>query len=159
MQQLTLSRWLKAILAAVALGGLILCFAVVPAYGRELVGRYPEFRGWYLPWLIFAWLTALPCFAILVVGWKVADRVGKGTSFSRKNAGSLAMISRFSLSDAVIVIAGSLLLLFLGMNHPGVVILTFLAAFAFTAVSAAAAALSHLARRAAELQEQSDLTI
>lgn len=159
MRQRTLSKRLKAVLIGIAVFGLILSFVIVPVYGRDIIDQYPEFGGWYLPWLIFAWVTSLPCFAILVLGRQVADRLGKGISFTVKNAKTLTMISRLSLSDAAIVAAGSLILLLLGMNHPGVVILTFLLAFVFIAFSVAVAALSHLVRKAADLQDQSDLTI
>ena len=49
--------------------------------------------------------------------------------------------------------------LFLGMNHPGVVLLSLVAVFAGVAVAIAAAALSHLVAKAADLQAESDLTI
>ena len=45
------------------------------------------------------------------------------------------------------------------MSHPGVALASLLGVFAGVAVAIAAAALSHLVRKAAELQEQSDYTI
>ena len=49
--------------------------------------------------------------------------------------------------------------MFLNMNHPGIVIMSLLIVFAGTAIAVAAAALSRLVKKAAALQEQSDLTI
>ena len=45
------------------------------------------------------------------------------------------------------------------MNHPGVILMLLLVVFAGVAVAVAAAALSHLVKKAAVLQEESDLTI
>ena len=47
----------------------------------------------------------------------------------------------------------------MNMNHPGIVLLAMVVVFAGIAVTVAAASLSHLVSRAADLQEQSDLTI
>ena len=54
---------------------------------------------------------------------------------------------------------GNLLLLVLNQSHPAVVLFSMLIVFAGVAVAVAAASLSHLVKKAADLQEQSDLTI
>ena len=51
------------------------------------------------------------------------------------------------------------MLLLLNMSHPGMTLMSMLIAFFGVAVSIASAALSHLIVKAADLQEQSDLTI
>ena len=45
------------------------------------------------------------------------------------------------------------------MSHPGVALFSLIVVFAGVAVAVAAAALSYLVKKAAVLQEQSDLTI
>ena len=45
------------------------------------------------------------------------------------------------------------------MSHPGVVLASFVVVFVGVAVAVASAALSHLVKKAAALQEQSDWTI
>lgn len=45
------------------------------------------------------------------------------------------------------------------MNHPGVLLASFLIALVGTAIAIAAAMLSHLIRKAARLQDESDWTI
>lgn len=159
MEQKTLAKWLKIILIGVGFCGLIVYAAVIPGYGASLVSQYPEFSGRYWPWLIFLWLTGVPCYAALVLGWRVAVNIGQDRSFSLENAKLLAGISRLAAGDAVFFFAGNVALLLLNMSHPGVVLLSLLAVFAGVAVSVAAACLSHLVRKAADLQEQSDLTI
>ena len=159
MEQKALAKWLKIILIGVGVCGLIVYGGVIPGYGASLANQYPEFSGRFWPWLIFLWLTAVPCYTALVLGWRVAGNIGRDRSFSLENAKLLALISRLAAGDAVFFFVGNVALLLLNMSHPGVFLLSLLVVFAGVAVAVAAACLSHLVRKAADLQEQSDLTI
>ena len=159
MEQKTLSRWLKVILVGVGLCGLVVYGAVLPLYGQSLVASNPEMANRYWPWLIFLWATGVPCYIALVIGWKIAANIGLDRSFSEENARYLKRIALLAAGDTVFFFVGNLVLLFANMSHPGVVLGAFLVVFAGVAVSVAAAALSHLVLKAAQLQEQSDLTI
>ncbi len=159
MEQKVLARWLKIILIGVGVCGLIVYGGIIPGYGASLAEQYPEFSGRYWPWLIFLWLTAVPCYTALALGWRVAGNIGRDRSFSLENAKLLSWISRLAAGDAAFFFAGNVALWLLDMSHPGVVLLSLLAVFAGVAVTVAAACLSHLVRKAAGLQEQSDLTI
>ena len=57
------------------------------------------------------------------------------------------------------ILIGCIVLLFLGMSHPGIVLYAFAIEFLGIAVAVATEALSHLVKKAAALQEQSDWTI
>jgi hypothetical protein len=159
MEQKTLSRWLKVILVGVGLCGLVVYGAVLPLDGQSLVGQNPDMANRYWPWLIFLWATGVPCYAALVIGWRIAVNIGKDRSFSEDNARHLKRIALLAAGDAVFFFIGNIVLLFANMSHPGVVLGSLLVVFAGVAVSVAAAALSHLVLKAALLQEQSDLTI
>ncbi len=159
MEQKTLSRWLKLAIVLVGVCGLFVCGFAVPAYGRSLVSLYPEFSNRYAPWLIFLTVTALPCFAALIIGWRIAVNIGHDRSFSFENARMLKWISWLAAGDSVFFFIGNAALLFMNMSHPGIVLFSLFFVLAGAAVTAAAAALSHLVRKAAALQEQSDLTI
>ena len=159
MNQKSLSRWLRIILVGVGLCGLLVYFVVLPDYGHSLREEAPEFESRYWPWLIFLWGTAIPCYAALFLGWRIADNIGKDRSFSEENAHFLRIISWLAAGDAAYFFLGNLILLFADMSHPGVALFSLLVVFAGIAVAVAAAVLSHLVRKAAALQEQSDLTI
>ena len=159
MEQKTLSRWLKVILVGVGLCGLVVYGAVLPLYGQSLVGQNPDMANRYWPWLIFLWATGVPCYAALVIGWRIAVNIGKDRSFSEDNARHLKRIAFLAAGDSVFFFVGNVVLLFANMSHPGVVLASLLVVFAGVAVTVAAAALSHLVLKAAMLQEQSDLTI
>ncbi|MBR0416723.1 MAG: DUF2975 domain-containing protein [Firmicutes bacterium] len=159
MEQKALSKWLKIIIVGVGICGLVGYFLIIPAFGQSMVRDYPEFSGWYWPWLIFLWGTGIPCYVALFFGWKIAANIGNDRSFSMENAKLLKWISWLAEGDAIYFFIGNIVLWFAGMNHPGVVLAMFLVVFAGVAIAVAAAALSHLVKKAAVLQEESDLTI
>ena len=159
MEQKTLSKWLKLILLGMGICGLAVYLVVVPSFGDSLRSQYPEFAGRYWPWLIFIWVSGIPCYAVLVLGWRIAANIGRDASFSLENARFLRSIAVLAALDAAYVFLGNLAMLFLDMSPPGVVLLSLLVVFAGAAVAVAAGALSHLVRKAALLQEENDLTI
>ena len=159
MKQKALSNWLKVIVIGTGVCGLAVYLYFLPEWGKSIADHYPEFSGAYWPWLIFLWATAIPCYAALVFGWKIADHIGKDRSFSVENAELLKWISWLAAADTAFFFAGNVVLLLMNMNHPGIVLLSMVIVFAGIAVTVAAAALSHLVRKAAGLQEENDLTI
>jgi hypothetical protein len=159
MEQKALSKWLKIIVVGVGLCGLAVYFLILPAFGQSIVYDYPEFKSWYLPWLIFLWTTGIPCYTALVFGWKIAANIGADKSFSMENAKLLKWISWLAAGDSIFFFVGNVAMLLAGMSHPGVALGSLLVVFAGVAVTVAAAALSHLVKKAAALQEESDLTI
>ena len=159
MEQKSLSIWLKIILVGVGVCGLLVYFVVVPSCGNTLLYSYPEYAYRYWPWLIFIWVTALPFYAALFLGWKIAVNIGLDRSFSRDNARYLKWIAWLAALDAIYFFIGNFVMLFSDKSHPGVMLLSLLVVFAGVAVAAVAGALSHLVQKAAVLQEQNDLTI
>lgn len=159
MEQKHLSKWLKLILVGVAICGLVVYALVVPMYGLSLRSLYPEFSNRFWPWLLFIWASGIPCFIVLCYAWKIATNIGNDKSFTEQNASLLKSISFLSALDAGFFFAGNVVLLLLNMSHPGVVIASLVIVFVGVAVAVASAALSHLVKKAAVLQEQSDWTI
>lgn len=159
MEQKTLAQWLKVILVGIGLCGFIVYAAVVPAMADYIQEGYPEFSSAVPPWKVFVWCSGIPCFAVLFHAWKIASNIGADRSFIDENAKRLKWISGLAAGDALFFFLGNILLLFLNMNHPGIVLVSFVVVFIGVAVAVAAAALSHLVTKAAALQEQSDLTI
>lgn len=159
MSQKQLSKWLKGmILLAGACGAAVYC-AVIPMLGCGIVGANPEMENRFLPWLIFLWTTAVPCAMALVIGWRIAARIGRDEAFTTQNAGGLRQVAVLAAGDAGWFFVGNLLLLFCNLSHPGVTLASTLVTAAGIVVAVAAACLSRLVQRAAVLQEQSDLTI
>lgn len=159
MEQKNLAKWLKLILIGIGICGLIVYAVIIPMYGMSLKSLYPEFANRYWTWLIFLWISSIPCFAVLYFAWKISTNIGKDQTFTRKNAFSLKKIAIISASDAGYFFIGNLILLFSNMSHPSVMIASLGVVFLGVAVSVVSAVLSYLVKKAAILQEQSDLTI
>lgn len=159
MKQSTLSKCLLAILFGVLICGGFVYFYIIPEIGRTAVEEYPEFKGYYIPWLAFIWGTALPCAAGFVLACRIACSIGSDRSFSVENAKSLKYIAVLAAADAAYFFVGNIVFFFLNMSHPSVVLLSLMVVFAAAAVAVAAAVLSHLVLKAAALQNMSDLTI
>ena len=159
MEQKGLAIWLKIILVGVGICGLVVYFVVFPSYGESLVNEYPEFANRFWPWLIFLWISGIPCYAVLLFGWKIATNIGRDQSFSNANAKYLMWIAWLAAGDGIFFFVGNIIFLFTNMSHPGVALFSLLVVFAGVAVAVASAVLSHLVQKAAVLQEQSDFTI
>ena len=159
MEQKTLSKWLRIIIVGAGIVGLIVYFVIIPSYGVSMRTLYPEFSDRFWPWLIFIWLTAVPCYAALVFGWKIALNIRKDRSFSKENAQYLKWISVLAAIDSAYFFVGNIVLLFSNMSHPGITLFSLLIVSVGVAISVASAVVSHLVQKAAALQEQSDLTI
>lgn len=159
MTQKNLAGWLKGIIIGLTILALLVYGLLIPLFGHSIVSDAPEFRSWYFPWLIFAWLTAIPCFIAAFFGWKVAVNIGKDRSFTMENSIFLRRIAVLAALDSALVFIGDMVLSFLGMCHPSIAIALLMAVFIGAAISVAFAALSHLVKKAADLQQESDLTI
>lgn len=160
MKQSTLSKWLKFMIFGIGVCGLVFYLLVIPVMGHFVAAMENGiYDHCYWPWLIFIWVTAIPCYITLLFGWKIAGNIGSDNSFCLENATLLKWISYLAVGDALLFFFGNITLLLLNMNHPSVVMLSLVIVFAGFAIAVAAAVLSHLVMKAAVLQEQSDLTI
>ena len=159
MKQDTLSKWLKWMMIGVGICGILIYAVIIPMMAKTAVDQFPEFSHCKWPWLILIWITAAPCCIALFLAWRIAGNIGADRSFSIANAKLLKWISVLAAADSAIFFAGNLIYWLLNMNHPGIMLFSLLIEFFGIAFSVVAAALSHLVRKAADLQDQSDLTI
>ncbi|TGY95905.1 DUF2975 domain-containing protein [Petralouisia muris] len=159
MTQKSLSSWLKGIIVGITVCGTVIYFYLVPMFGQEAAEANPEFSYCYAPWLAVIWLSAVPCYLALYFGWKITVEIGRDNSFSMENARYLKRISVLALLDSGYFFLANLILLLLNMNHPGILLISLFVEFAGVAVAVTAAALSHLVQKAAEIQNENELTI
>ncbi|NLD47116.1 MAG: DUF2975 domain-containing protein, partial [Clostridiaceae bacterium] len=125
----------------------------------SVINADPAFSGWFWPWLMFAWLIALPCFAVLVYVWKVSGAVKKDTVFTILTAKWVKMGAVLLLFDASLLFIGNVILLLLDMNHPGILLLSIIGDIFIVALALLAAVLSRYLTKAAVLQEESEGTL
>jgi len=156
MSSRTLGSLMRISVIATAICGLFLCIYVIPSWGGSIINANPEFIEWFWPWLIFAWLVALPCFAVLVFVWKVSGAVTQETVFTVLTAKWVKMGAVLLLSDAAFLFIGNVVLLLLDMNHPGILLLSIIGDIFAVALALLAAVLSRYLTKAAVLQEESE---
>lgn len=159
MNYKTLSIWMKIILAGFALCGAGIFGFIIPSCGRDFAQANPEFASAYWPWLIFLWIAALPCYAALVLGWRIAGNIARENAFSVVNAKLLKVIAILAAADAAFFFIGNIVLLFLNWNHPGIVLCSCVIVFIGIAICVAASALSRLTSRAADIEDENRYTI
>lgn len=159
MQQKVLSNWLKCAIVVLAVLGLFVFGVVIPLYGLSIAADNPEYAFCFSPWMILTVLVAIPCYAALVIGWKIAADIGRDQSFSDHNAKRMRWISNLAFGDVLLFFCGNTMLLLLNMSHPGVFLLCLLPDLLGVAIAVCAAALSHLIYKSARLQDDAELTI
>ena len=159
MKQKSLSNRLKAIIIGMGIIGLVFYGLVVPELGNDLVSHYPEYSSAYYLWIGFLWLTAVPCYIVLYFAWKISDNIGKDNSFCKENAVCMKHISTLAAGDSIFFFAGNIIYLVIGFNHPSIVLAALAVVFIGISIAVAAAVLSHLILKAAEMKEENDLTI
>lgn len=159
MSSKTLCRIVRAAVIALAVCGIATCAYILPATGTSLAQSYPEFSHWYLPWLLFLFAAAVPCFAILVLVWKVSAAIKQEKVFQHSTARLVKIASVMMLCDVVFFLVGNVVLLLLNMNHPGILLLSLFLDVLGVALAVAAAVLSRYLTKAALLQEEADGTI
>ena len=159
MEQRKMVKWLKFLVIFVAICGLILCAVVIPVVGRELSGMSPELGRYFKPWVTFVWVLAIPCFAALIHAWMIFSNIEKDKAFSMENAKHMEKISYLAGADTIALISGNIVLLILNINHPSVFLVFLMIGIIGIGISVAAAVLSHLIQKAANLQNENDLTI
>ncbi len=154
-----LEKWLKFVIIGMGLCGAVVYGWGLPHMGAALRDGFPEFSHWYYPWLVFLWITALPCYGVLICAWRVAGNIGRGNAFSYDNGKAFRGIFYLTMADTLFFLVGNTVLWLLGRNHPAILAGSLILVFFGVAICVCAKALSHLVGSAADLQEENNLTI
>lgn len=157
MSQKSLANLLKAAVIVAGILGIILYCIVFPLEGSSLAEKAGN--GCFWPWMIFLWISAVPCYVVLAKFWRICVSIGQDHSFCHENAERLKDISLLVLGDTIYFFVGNVIFLLLNLSHPSIFLASLVVEFVGFAVCIAAAALSRLVGRAADMQDENDLTI
>lgn len=155
MDQKKLAIWLKAIVVGCALCGAVLFGFILPRYLAYVAEEVPDLP--HRAWLIFMWALAVPCYAVLVCIWRMADEIGRGNGFSPENARLLRLIAVLAGADSVLLLIGNVVFMARGHAIPTLALVSAFMCFVGLFISVGAACLSYLARKTAAPQDDSDL--
>lgn len=159
MKQAEIARWLKGITLGIGIMGAVFFFFLVPMLAGQMRQNYPEAAFLYWPGLLYSFLIAAGCYAVLYQFWTVCLEIGNDRSFSKENASAFKRISGIAVVLAVVWFAGIVGLAVLRCIQFGILIFMVFAVFISFAVAICAAALSHLVYKAYELKQDNELTI
>lgn len=159
MTQKSLSVWMKIIVIMLGICGLVLYGFVVPYVGLDFAQNYPDYAHCFAPWVVYLSITAIPCYIVLFLAWKIATSISVDSAFTDKNSARLKSVSILALATSAYMFIGNVALLLLNMTHISVFLGVCLIVFIGIAISVASAVLSYLVKRAAMLQQDCDLTI
>lgn len=156
MNNKKLCLWLKVIVIAMALIGIVLYFVFVPLVGIDLVNNETMTKA--AAWAFFAFLTptAVPCYFVLVWLWFIARDIGRDESFSHKNSERIKNIAIASFADTIFLFFGNLAF-FLADASSAIIFASFsFVAFTGLVISISAGCLSHLVYKAVLLREENE---
>ena len=158
MERKRLVLWLRLVICGCALCGILLFVYVLPVWLLSLTDAYPHFHNWL--WSALVWVLAAPCYAVLVLGLGIARDIGRGRSFTARNARRLSAVSTLALADAAVLFIGAMALCLVDRQTPlALPLASGVVCFIGVGVGVAAACLSHLVLEAARMREEQELTI
>ena len=146
----------RAAVIIVAICGIAVCFYLLPSLGMLIRDNNPGYANFYFPWLIFLWVTIMPCFAVLVFIWKVSTAIKLETVFTLKTASYFTACTIILFCDVVFFFAGNIVFLLLGLNHVWIMFLSLIAGIFGTTLTVLMAFFSRYLTKAATLQEEVD---
>ena len=149
MTQKNLAVWLKILIIGVGIAIPLLATLLFPT-GSGTARLYR---------MLFWCIAAIPPMLALVFSWQIASGIAEDRSFSLRNALLLRRISVLAAIDGAYLTVGASVRFLFGADTVTYLLLSFTAAAVAVTLSIAFAALSHLVRKAAALQRESDLTV
>ena len=159
MKQKKLAVWLQVVILVAGLMMLLFLAVILPVMANQMRQNLPEFSYMYWPCLSFVWVTAVPFYCALIALWQVCGQIGQGNAFCTENVRNLSFISKMALSECFLYFGAMVVLIRLNLLHPGIFLLMAVILCIGFFIAVAAAALSLLAQRALDMQNENDLTI
>ena len=154
----SLCFWVRCAIVAMAICGICVCAFWYPrsiSWTTDTLQKARETAYWMQ--IVFYWLTSLPCFAVLAIGWKLTTAIQAETLFQAENAKAVKMAVQILFADIAVFLIGNVVFLTLGWNDFALLYL-FLAVLGLV-IGVFMAILSHYLYKAAELQEENEGTI
>lgn len=156
MDQLKISKQLKAITLSIAVFGLAI-YALIIAGSFNIQRDTPSFGATHIAILT---ITLIICYDVLYQFWKVCTQIGLENSFSYENVKAF-----IKMSYALKILAGMWLgysiarIFIFNLNELFDIIRPFVITAVWGIISALAGALSKLIEKARQIREENDLTI
>ncbi|WP_342598334.1 DUF2975 domain-containing protein [Psychrobacillus sp. FSL H8-0483] len=159
MKQKEFANWLKIIIVVCWLFGLLFCFYVGPETRKNILLDSDSLKESYKPLIAFIWITGIPYFFALCIGWSICSDINVGNDFTLKNAISLKRISVLAMTEAVLYFIALLYVFISGKYNTNLLMILFLILFFAIVISVFTSLLSYLMRKASDIKQDNELTI
>ncbi|MBR2280725.1 MAG: DUF2975 domain-containing protein [Ruminococcus sp.] len=151
-----LGKALKALVIILGVLGLGVYAVVIPWTLNTFVETYNEFSYFYMPWLVFLILTAVPLYIILGLGISVSNEISRDNTFIVKNVKSLKGVALCLVIEATYFFLGNIILWLNNLNFLGVVIASTAFCVFIVCIAAAVYILAELVKKAVEIREENE---
>jgi hypothetical protein len=141
MKSSTAAVLLKIAILAVS-AGFFFVFYIIFFAVQSSGHAFPEFSTLVLPCEIAVVVSAIPCYAALVLFWRICSRIAKGEAYSRKNANALGIVAKLAAGDTALCFAITVCLRITGAYNGGTLFISLLIVIAGAAIVVLAAALA-----------------
>lgn len=159
MKQKELAKWLKIIIFFCWIFGLLFCVYAAPETGKNiLLDSYP-LNELYKPFIAFIWITGLPYFYALCIGWSICSDINIGNDFTVKNAKRLKRISVLAMTEGVLYLIALLYVFISGHYNTNLLMVLLLILFFAVVISVFTSLLSYLMGKASKIKQDNELTI
>jgi len=159
MKQKELAKWLKIIIVFCWLFGLLFCIYVGPETGKNILLGFDSLKELYKPFVAFIWITGIPYFLALCIGWSICSDINVGNDFTLKNANRLKRISVLAMTEGVLYVIALLYVFISGNYNTNLLMILLLILFFAVVISVFTSLLSYLMGKASELKEDNELTV
>lgn len=113
----------------------------------------------YTPFVAFIWVTTVPFFIALFLGWSICTDISFDQAFTAKNAERLKIISFLSMIEGILYTSALFFIFKFETYSINSLIILVIILFFSVIISVFTSMLSHLVRNASEIKQDNDLTI
>lgn len=159
MKQKELAKWLKIIIVFCWLFGLLFCSYVGPETGKNILLDSDSLMEVYKPFIAFIWITGIPYFFALCIGWGICSDINVGNDFTLKNANRLKRITVLAMTEGVLYVIALLYIFISGNYNTNLLMILLLILFFAVVIAVFTSLLSYLMGKASELKQDNELTI
>ena len=151
--------WLKGVLGFSAVMLALVVFGGIPGYLRHVFYVRPDLIGWDYWMRGYGLLLALPVWAALALLWRVFDTIPQNNGFTFDNVRRFVRMRQLAATDLALVALLGVFLISNGITPPFLMGSLMLALFVGIVAAIVFHVLAGLVRNAAELKQDSDMTI
>lgn len=135
------------------------CVYIGPETGKNILLDSDPLKELYKPLIACIWITGIPYFFALCIGWSICSDINVGNDFTLKNANRLKRISVLAMIEGVLYVFALLYVFISGNYNTNLLMILLLILFFAVVISVFTSLLSYLMHKASDIKQDNELTI